>query len=143
MTRKTLSLEYIRERRKALKDKLADLDAAERLFNEMPSSAEPDDAPFSEFNRMRARRSARWAKEAKERPPIKEMILAILRDAGPKGQTSQEVLAAIRERWIADYSEKNVAPKLSLYKKDRLISWDKGKWVLNEAGEKELTNTKA
>jgi hypothetical protein len=120
-----LSLSQIRKRREAIQHELADLDAAERLLTGYAASKNS-------------------SANAGTPPSIKLMILRVLSDALrlnglllDKG----DILQAIRLRWLKDFKEENLPPKLSLYKHQGLLKLDDGHWGITDKGTKELEDS--
>lgn len=132
----TLSLAAIQERRRALQQELADLDAAERVIRALgarfPQQAPQEPGPLTTMA------------EAIETVSIKRTILSALWDAGQQGMTAQNVLFTIQTKGgRSDYRAANVSPKLSFYKDKGLVRLDGGLWRLTDAGAKELSPTKS
>jgi len=123
---RVLSLPQIKKRREAIQRELADLDAAERLLTGYVASskgaAAADATPSS----------------------IKLMILKALADAARLyglELDKNDILQSIRLRWIKDFKEENLPPKLSLYKQQGLLTLVNGHWGITPQGLKELDDS--
>ena len=66
----------------------------------------------------------------------KLMILDIINDGMPQGRSSPKILEILKEHFIPGFPRKNLAPKLTLYKKDGLLALGgDGVWKITEDGK--------
>jgi hypothetical protein len=128
MTEKPLTRADIQREREALKQRLADLDAAERILAAPYGVAPPKADAASLIGSIVA-----------EMGSIKS---AILREASAsEGTTASETAAAI-SKWKPNYPATNVSPKFSLYGSHGLLRSENGRWFITDKGRKELDNSK-
>ncbi len=127
MTEKTLNRADIQREREALKKRLADLDAAERVLDALAGNA-PKAAGRNLIREL-----------VGEMGSIKTTILRASDDA--RGTTAADIADHIRA-WKPDYPVTNVSPKLSLYGKAGLVRSENGRWFITEKGKKELEKSK-
>ncbi len=126
MAEQTLNRADIQREREALKKRLADLDAAERVLD-MLSPNRSDEEPENAMEALGLM------------PSIKHIIL---REAGRQNGVTATEAAAVISAWKPNYPASNVSPKLSLYGSHGLLRHDNGRWYLTAAGKEELELSK-
>jgi len=119
---------YLDQRREIHRKGLSELDTAERLYRE--SGIKPH-FPLASVEEGPAK-----PKNSGEKPTsIKLMILGLINEEMPHGLTSPQLLERIHRHFMHDYPRKNLAPKLTGYKRDGLISPGHGVWKITEEGK--------
>ena len=112
-------LEYVKQRKAALRRELAELEAAERIYKE---SGADSDRSLS-FNFVSA---------VEKRPKIKEAVLQLLREVYPNSLTALEILDRLNRRWWnGSLKRTSLSPQLSRLKEDQEVESRSGKWILN------------
>ncbi|MBX3535530.1 MAG: hypothetical protein KF826_14375 [Xanthobacteraceae bacterium] len=124
---KTLSKANIQKEREALLQRLADLDAAERVIDSLTPAA-------SKTVDFTALSGAAF-------PTIRETILHFLAQTPSTGRTTGDIGDYLRQVWKNDYPNRFISPKLSMYKSDGDLTYQNGLWFITPAGHRSLLLT--
>ena len=118
-------LAYIRRRQAELKKELAELDTAEAVYRRSGARMVTAQAALPITPPPRTEKL----------PAIKEMILAVLAEAGFTGLSAINILDRIRERWHPDMARTTLSPQLSRLKVESQIVNQDRVWKLADFGE--------
>ena len=121
---KILTKTGIQQEREALKKRLLDLDAAERVLDSLGATSS-----ISGGNPAAV-------------PPAPSIKRAILDCAASANGTNAKEIAEYLHRWMPDFPVKNISPKLSLYKSEEFLELKNGRWLITDEGRRELNNSK-
>jgi hypothetical protein len=113
-------LEYVKQRKAALKKELAELEAAERIYLQSGAGNESPMLPFQ-------------ASEPMHRPTIKECVIQLLEEACPHGLTALEILDRLNRRWWRGQLKRtSLSPQITRLKKDKKVVSEHGTWKLQK-----------
>jgi len=111
-------LEYVKQRKAALKKELAELEAAERVYRQSGAGNGSPMLPLQMGGPV-------------NRPTIKEGVILLLEESHPKGLTALEILDRLNRRWWRGGLQRtSLSPQITRLKKDGKVVSQHGTWKL-------------
>ena len=109
-------LDYVKQRRAALRKELTELDAAERIYRQSGAGSGNATLPFP-------------AGLPTARPTIKEAVLQLLEEVHPIGLTALEIHDRLNRRWWrGELKRTSLSPQITRLKKDGKVVSERGTW---------------
>lgn len=109
-------LEYVKQRKAALRKELAELEAAERIYRQSGVATGEAALPFD--------LSAQTV-----RPGIKDGVVQLLEEVYPLGLTALEILDRLNRRWWRGQLKRtSLSPQITRLKKGGKVVSERGTW---------------
>lgn len=111
-------LEYVKRRKAALRKELAELQSAERVYQQSGTAGGNPMLPLQAGGPI-------------QRPTIKECVLLLLEEASPMGLTALEILDRLNRRWWrGELKRTSLSPQISRLNRDKKVISEHGTWKL-------------
>ena len=111
-------LEYVKRRKAALRKELAELETAERIYQQSGSAGGSPMLPLQMGVLI-------------QRPTIKEGVIQLLEEASPMGLTALGILDRLNRRWWrGELKRTSLSPQITRLKKDGKLISEHGTWKL-------------
>ena len=114
-------LEFVKQRRAALRKELLELETAERIYKQSGAGPEGAFLPLQ-------------GGPTPIKPTIKEGILQLLGEVYPMGLTALEILDRLNRRWWqGDLQRTSLSPQISRLSQEKKVVSERGTWKLKDA----------
>ena len=111
-------VEYVKQRKAAIRKELAELETAERIYKQSGATGGNPTLPLH----MGA---------SVDKPTIQEGVIQLLEETYPMGLTTLGILDRLNRRWWrGELRRTSLSPQISRLKKDRKVVSEQGAWKL-------------
>ncbi len=109
-------LEYVKQRKAALRKELTELEAAERVYRHSGIASGGATLPLP-------------LTAPSSRPTIKEAVVQLLEEVSPMGLTALEILERLNRRWWrGELKRTSLSPQITRLKNDGKVVSERGTW---------------